>query len=1329
MLSQPKNRVQAIKSKFESLQSENESLVVKKNLSHLSKYTQKHNGNISVLDSNNKENKDEEKRLTVNSDLRDLNEDWSLKPNSSYLYSQHDTKVCNDTKITLSRQSSDPGKKLHRSHAFRCDRNQIVTQPKRYGSCNGRSETSDFSLKRHDKTLTKDRLKQLGNFIEDQMRKEGYMASNSATAGHVDSVPDCEVPKHILDQYAKVDKSNKAEKQDSLTDSGVSSETENIDDEKNKIRKLVTQYEKNDDKEKLIFEKDKSRDNKGLKNKDYFNNNENKHVSQIFENSDKQNAPIEILNNTQHNFQYKVEIKTAFDSETKISNHNQLENINSNSNLASMDDLCGSSETMRLERKNPHLVLTDTLKKALKQPLPTGPPPKKPPRIFHEEKPKKDTKKMLEKLEQVLQKREANQSKIYDIAEESEKIEKPKKEMHYLCTEILNIPNQTTDPFIKCLNSLNCAIMTNNSTLSLPYTRLNKCMCDKRLSTFKNDFEGKKCPKCQSNDDKDGFKCHLNCKCKVLNSEFYVPREHIYDVPFVEKSEYGSLNKGSRSMEDLRLIEDPKIYDEPCDISRPATPEVKSEFQKLKENFESQLTEKPKIAKKPLKVWKSTENVSEEFKFSKKVCSENKFATETKRYRRFDKEKVGFSLPKTDKQLDVDRENLNRLMSEIYETVTAACNMDEHKPGSFPTELSDNTSEESVKLTRSLTEKRKNYVRRVSSRVAYIDQNVKTRFRHQTSVCSYKSDLDTYSTFRSWKSFRTSQNNLAKMTVDTDVPDAGDNLSIDEKTGCVDLALPFEARERGLFNVCLLVGLNYMTGQAYVKSVFPSQVQVPPHIENLIFPETLSGSLGEWSAERDAQCYSLVLTDEKGERAYGYCRRVLPEGATTCLPLGYCLIGKYRAPGFYYKILQEIESHHGNPEIELNQVLQQLFETDFPHPGEQITITYNRTEKGTVKNTQNIFKNRTLPRKGEVSINISVKTESVSDDTSAAEFIEKEKEKEIVVDKESLEKHELPEFYDLENNNSPKRVMICLESPRTRTIKRPIEPRADEDNMSLLVDQLGPGLLIKVFGTLLLERKVIIVSDHLGIVSSCMEALQSALYPFVWQQPLISTIPAEIHRDVLEAPLPILAGMMKTHDFDTNVLFEEGMLIDLTNPNKVVFYQGDESTILPTHCYKTLKTSLNMETNKQKERQDTKTRNVMISEAFLRFFVDILGEFSKFFTERELKEDELGKDGVVFDKEAFIKQASSKQNQFFLEWFTETAMFTHFIQNMAVFHKKPTGNDSLLVDTPLPNFYELFNERVKSRNRASTKISEKNYKSAVNKKVKLLKTKLRDLVA
>ncbi|CAG4978346.1 unnamed protein product [Colias eurytheme] len=115
-----------------------------------------------------------------------------------------------------------------------------------------------------------------------------------------------------------------------------------------------------------------------------------------------------------------------------------------------------------------------------------------------------------------------------------------------------------------------------------------------------------------------------------------------------------------------------KIYDEPCDVSRPATPEaepVKTDFQKLRENFEtlpevSRMFEKPKISKKPLtKIWKSTENVSDEFKFVRKTV-EKKFATDSKKYRRTEKgDKVGFSLPKNDSsQLDVDRENVSILM-------------------------------------------------------------------------------------------------------------------------------------------------------------------------------------------------------------------------------------------------------------------------------------------------------------------------------------------------------------------------------------------------------------------------------------------------------------------------------------------------------------------------------------------------------------------------------------------------------------------------------------------------------------------------------------------
>lgn len=108
---------------------------------------------------------------------------------------------------------------------------------------------------------------------------------------------------------------------------------------------------------------------------------------------------------------------------------------------------------------------------------------------------------------------------------------------------------------------------------------------------------------------------------------------------------------------------------------------------------------------------------------------------------------------------------------------------------------------------------------------------------------------------------------------------------------------------------------------------------------------------------------------------------------------------------------------------------------------------------------------------------------------------------------------------------------------------------------------------------------------------------------------------------------------VKLLKFNSPISFpHQGMLIDLTHPNKVLFYQGDESTILPTSSYKTLKTSLQMESVKQRDKlEDTRTRNVMISEAFLRFFVDILGDFWRFFEAREPRDGEMGRNGIVFD--------------------------------------------------------------------------------------------------
>lgn len=76
-------------------------------------------------------------------------------------------------------------------------------------------------------------------------------------------------------------------------------------------------------------------------------------------------------------------------------------------------------------------------------------------------------------------------------------------------------------------------------------------------------------------------------------------------------------------------------------------------------------------------------------------------------------------------------------------------------------------------------------------------------------------------------------------------------------------------------------------------------------MESLVFPECSSDLDPKYRTPvpaQDLQDYALVLTNERGSRSYGYCRRVLPEGASHCLPLAYCIVSRYRAPAFYYKV-------------------------------------------------------------------------------------------------------------------------------------------------------------------------------------------------------------------------------------------------------------------------------------------------------------------------------------------------------------------------------------------------------------------------------------------
>lgn len=529
MLSQSNNRVQAIKSKFESLNSDE---LLSKQKPQLIKQDSRNLNNVQKPTDCLRNYESETGQSVINQKNQEKNEsdisddESAPVPNSSYLYTKLTTplNICDTNKLTLTRQSSDPSKKLQRSHAFRCDKTVKIPSPQRHGSCNSKTDVNMNQPK-----LSQDRLKKLGNLLEDRMKKENFviktineeipMEIHSDSNIILNSIPDSDVPKHILDQYAKVLKPKKPESpidqhHEIMTDSGVSSETENIEetDKSNRIKLIKAQFETVSKTE--------------LPKKDEF----------------------------------------ELDIDVKL-NKTNLEILNEH-------DLCSSTETMKLERKNPHIDLTSTLKKALKQPLPMGPPPKKPPRTFQMSPPpqdfrknestRKDAKIMLEKLEQVLMKRErsSNSSTLTEDSRVSLTKNKEKsKEMHYLCTEILDIthrtllPNthQVSESITNCLTSLNCAVIPSKSTTSLPYTRISSdqppnTFCyscthlenskEQRFSTFlSTKLTDNLCQKCSTNLAKThSFTCHLNCECK--KSEFFVrkEKEHIYDIPNTEDS-------------------------------------------------------------------------------------------------------------------------------------------------------------------------------------------------------------------------------------------------------------------------------------------------------------------------------------------------------------------------------------------------------------------------------------------------------------------------------------------------------------------------------------------------------------------------------------------------------------------------------------------------------------------------------------------------------------------------------------------------------------------------------------------------------------------------
>uniref|UniRef100_A0A3Q3WPJ5 UDENN domain-containing protein n=1 Tax=Mola mola TaxID=94237 RepID=A0A3Q3WPJ5_MOLML len=231
------------------------------------------------------------------------------------------------------------------------------------------------------------------------------------------------------------------------------------------------------------------------------------------------------------------------------------------------------------------------------------------------------------------------------------------------------------------------------------------------------------------------------------------------------------------------------------------------------------------------------------------------------------------------------------------------------------------------------------------------------------------------------------------------------------------------------------------------------------------------------------------------------------------------------------------------------------------------------------------------------------------------------------------------------------------------TLCRPVDSRLEHVDFESLLQCLSVDKLLQVFASILLERRVIFIADKLSVLSRCGHAVLALLYPFTWQHTFVPVLPANM-LDISCSPTPFLIGVLAPCLPQLLELpIEEVLIVDLC-ADKFVVQLDDEDCILPSKLQAALQQIL-------EEREDILSHvdedgyggpeNItlqfsLVSEGFVRFFVELVGHYS-------LHMVELSNGSRELQRDSFRKSHPSRGVRQFLQFFMETQMFAGFIQD------------------------------------------------------------------
>ncbi|XP_033117136.1 DENN domain-containing protein 2A-like isoform X2 [Anneissia japonica] len=231
------------------------------------------------------------------------------------------------------------------------------------------------------------------------------------------------------------------------------------------------------------------------------------------------------------------------------------------------------------------------------------------------------------------------------------------------------------------------------------------------------------------------------------------------------------------------------------------------------------------------------------------------------------------------------------------------------------------------------------------------------------------------------------------------------------------------------------------------------------------------------------------------------------------------------------------------------------------------------------------------------------------------------------------------------------------------SLRRPLDSRLEQVDFEFLRSNLDHHMFIQMFASLLMERRIIMCSGDLEILSQCSQAAAALLYPFSWQHVYIPILPEKLI-DMVCSPTPYIIGMLSIGIPKLDDLpLDEVLVIDLDSRD-FHYVIGDEWSIIPKKLYNALLRALTIVSQSASSHDspealdpydDAETVNAAISEVFIRFFVETCGHYLNYMLPKP--------DGTYkFDRDGFLKAMPSKSIRKFLEVFTESQMFSLFIQ-------------------------------------------------------------------